>query len=89
MVVARRILRRRAAATAKNQGSVACELVDGTLSHTHAQPRVGARSFIVLWTAIILLPEEAQVCASRSAAAETEVAAPHLLGIIRRVSSRA
>ena len=60
MVVARRILRRRAAATAETQGSVAAELVGGTLSHTRARPRVGARVFILLWTAMLLLPEEAQ-----------------------------
>jgi hypothetical protein len=63
MVVARRILRRRAAmGTAENQGSVAGELVTGNLSNTRARPRIGARFFILIWTAIIILPEAVQVC---------------------------
>ena len=70
MVVARRILRRRAAAKTEYQGSAAAELAgEATISRTHARPRVGARFFILLWTAIIFLPEDLQVRAATGVAA--------------------
>ena len=57
MVVARRILRRSAAAS-KDQGSIEAELVVGTISRTHVWDHLGARMFILIWTAILLLPED-------------------------------
>ena len=63
LVVARRILRRRAAGSnaGADEGGAAAELAGGTIAHSRARSRVGAQLFILLWTAIIVLPEDAQV----------------------------
>ena len=58
MVVARRILRRSGAAASKDQDSGEAELVVGTISRTHVRNNLGARVFILIWTAILLLPED-------------------------------
>lgn len=65
MVVARRILRRRTAATAEYYGSTVAELADCTISYTRPRPRGRARFFILLWTSIIFLPEDVQVRAAQ------------------------
>lgn len=71
MVVARRILRRRAAGKTEYQGSAAAELAgEATISRVgRVRPHVGARFFILLWTAIIFLPEDLQVRAATGVAA--------------------